>query len=99
MTGGARRLGVLVAQWKRGLVVIVAQVAPGAGVVTGAAVASQFALVGLLLAVAGDALPGGIAVALARQRIVGVLVIELLGTQLDDVCLPTQVFGVAGATL
>src|SRR5207302_5594448 len=99
VTGRAGRLTVLVPQWKRGLVVIVAYVAPGAGVVTGAAVTSQFALVGLLLAVAADALPGRFAVTLAggvaalahhvgvraAQRIVGVLVIELLVTQLHDV--------------
>src|SRR2546429_403108 len=113
VTGRAGRLTVLVPQWKRGLVVIVAYVAPGAGVVTGAAVTPQFALVGLLLAVAADALPGRFAVTLAggvaalahhvgvraAQRIVGVLVIELLVTQLHDVRLPTQMFGVAGAAL
>src|SRR5256885_16097157 len=53
VTGRAGRLAVLVAQRKRGLVVIVAHVAPGAGVVTGAAVPPQFTFVGLLLAVAG----------------------------------------------
>src|SRR4029077_9545479 len=113
VTGRAGRLGVLVPQRKCGLVVIVAHVAPGAGVVTGSAVTPQFAFVGLLLAVAADALPGGVAVTLAggvaalahhagvcaAQRIVGVLVIELLVTQLHDVCFATQMLGVAGAAL
>src|SRR5258706_2999 len=113
VTGRAGCLKVLVAQRKRGLVVIVLHVTPGAGVVTGAAVASQFAFVGLLFAMAGDALLGGVAVALAggvaalahhdgvraAHRIVGILVIELLVTQLHDVCFPTQMFGVTGATL
>src|SRR3984893_7095990 len=113
VTGRAGWLKVLVAQWKHGLVVIVFHVAPRAGVVAGAAVAAQFAFVGLLLAMAAEALLGGVAVVLAggvaalahhdgvraAQRIVGVLVIELLVTQLHDVCLPTQMFGVTGATL
>jgi hypothetical protein len=113
VTGGARRLRVLVAQRKGRLVVVVADVAPGALVVTGAAVAPQLALVRLLFLMARVAILRRIAIALAggvatlahhigvraAQRIVGVLVIELLVTQLDDVGCAAEMLGVARAAL
>src|SRR5947207_97781 len=113
VTGRARRLGVLVAQRKGGLVVVVADVPPGALVVAGAAVAPQLALVRLLFSMTGDAfllrvakgLAGGVTALAhhvdvrAAQRIVGVLVIELLVAQLHDVGGAAEMLVVAGAAL
>src|SRR5437588_393967 len=113
VTGRARRLGVLVAQRKGGLVVVVADVPPGALVVAGAAVAPQLPLVRLLFSMTGDAfllriakeLAGGVTALAhhidvrAAQRIVGVLVIELLVAQLHDVGGAAEMLGVAGAAL
>src|SRR5205823_5803873 len=113
VTGRAGRLGVLVAQRKGGLVVVVADVPPGALVVAGAAVASELPLVRLLFSMTGDAFLLRIAKGLAgcvtalahhvevraAQRIVGVLVIELLVAQLHDVGGAAEMLGVAGAAL
>src|SRR5947207_2426248 len=104
---------VLVAQRKACLVVVVADVPPGALVVAGAAVAPQLALVRLLFSMTGDAfllriakgLAGGVTALAhhvdvrAAQRIVGVLVIELLVAQLHDVGGAAEMLGVAGAAL
>jgi hypothetical protein len=113
MTGRAGNLGVPVMQRKGGLVVVVAHAPPGTLIVTGSAVAPELALVGLFLTVAAEAVARRLAVGLTGlvatraghnrvctlERVVGVLVIELLAAEFDDVTVAPEVLGVAGAAL
>src|SRR6267143_600331 len=104
VAGDARHVDVLVAQREVSLVVIVADVPPLAGVMTGVALAAQLALVRLLFLMAGDAFLGRFAKALAHevatladdgrvsaaQGELSALVIELLTAQFHDIARAAQ---------
>lgn len=113
VAGEARDVFVLVSQRECGLVVVEADASPSRAVVTACTVASKPALVRFLSAMTGVAIGWRVAEALAfrmtavaanggmraLQREVSATVIELLATELDDVSIPSEVFGVAGVTL
>jgi hypothetical protein len=104
---------VPVAQGKRRLVVIEADARPGRAIVTIRAIASELALVRLLLAMTGVAIGRRFAETLALrmttvarnggvrtlQREIAVRVIELIATELDDVRVPSEMLGMTGVTL
>src|SRR5579864_9012749 len=113
VTGGAGELRVLFPEREGRLVVVVAQVAPGARVMTGAAVAPQPSLVRLLFLMAAEAVARRIAIGLAgrvaarageigmgaAQPVVRQVVVELLRHELDDVAAATEMLAVAGVAL
>ena len=113
VAGRARDLRVLVAQREGGLVVVVTHVPPGTVVVAGAAVLAEASLMRLVFPMAAEAVPRDIAVLLAGgvaaaagdvdvravELIVGEVVLELLGDELDDVAGAAEMLGVAGGAL
>src|SRR5579863_6859878 len=113
VAGGAGELRVLFPEGEGRLVVVVAHVAPGARVMTGAAVAPQSPLVRLLFLMAAEAVAGRVAIGLAgnvaaragevgmgaAQPVVRQVVVELLRHELDDVPAAAQMLGVAGVAL
>jgi hypothetical protein len=93
--------------------VIEADARPGRTIVTIRAIASELALVRLLLAMTGVAIGRRFAETLALrmttvarnggvrtlQREIAVRVIELIATELDDVRVPSEMLGMTGVTL